>query len=84
MSTYNGFNLPVPFKYGLTFDGGSIIAMALVYVITSIEAYGDITANSMISGQPIEGEKYMKRVSGGITTGGLTAILANGLIRIKG
>ena len=58
--------------------------MALVYVITSIEAYGDITANSMISCQPIEGEKYMKRVSGDITTGGLTAILANGLIRIKG
>lgn len=98
VSTYNGFNLPVPFKYGITFDGGSIIAMSLVYVITSIEAYGDITANSMISGQPIQGEKYMKRVSGGILADGLDSLLAgvfnsfpssifsqnNGLIQLTG
>lgn len=98
VSTYNGFNVPIPFKYGITFDGGSIVAMALVYVITSIEAYGDITANSMISGQPIKGEKYMKRVSGGILADGLDSMLAgvfnsfpssifsqnNGLIQLTG
>ena len=33
-------------------------------MITAIEAYGDITANSMISGEPVEGERFIKRASG--------------------
>ena len=61
-----GFNIPVPFKYGLDFNISSFVAIALIYLITAIEATGDITANSMISGKSIEGEGYLKRVSGGV------------------
>ncbi len=44
-------NIPVPFKYGLNFDVGSIIALGLIYLVTAVEAFGDITANSLISGE---------------------------------
>jgi len=70
------FNFPMPFKYGLSFNISSIIAVGLVYLITAIEATGDVTANSMISGEPIEGEKYLKRVSGGVLADGMNSALA--------
>ena len=92
------FNIPMPFKYGISFDISSIIAIGLIYLITAIEATGDITANSMISGEPVEGEKYLKRVSGGVLADGFNSMLAgifnsfpnsifaqnNGLIQLTG
>lgn len=70
------FNVPMPFKYGLDFNISSFIAIGLVYLITAIEATGDITANSMISGLPIEGDQYVKRVSGGVLADGFNSFLA--------
>lgn len=70
------FNIPQPFKYGLDFNFSSFIAIGLVYLITAIEATGDVTANSMISGLEIEGDKYMKRVSGGVLADGFNSFLA--------
>ena len=76
LQDFGTFNIPVPFKYGVAFDWSSIIALGLVYLITAIEAYGDITANSLISGQPVEGDKFMKRASGGILADGVNSMLA--------
>ena len=76
VQSYGGFNLPLPFRYGLSFDISSIIALGIVYVITAIEAYGDITANSLISGEPVEGEIFVKRASGGILADGFNSMLA--------
>ena len=71
-----GFNIPMPFKYGLDFNISSFIAIGLVYLITAIEATGDVTANSMISGKSIEGEGYLKRVSGGVLADGVNSFIA--------
>ena len=76
VKTYAGLNVPVPFKYGISFDWGAIIGLGLVYLITAIEAYGDVTANSMISGQPYRGEAFMKRAQGGILADGFNSMLA--------
>ena len=76
ITSYGGFNIPTPFKYGLAFDPSSIIGLGIVYLITAIEAYGDVTANSLISGQPLEGEKFQKRSSGGILADGFNSMLA--------
>ena len=73
---YGNLNVPIPFKYGVSFDLSAIVSLGLVYLITAIEAYGDITANSLISGQPVEGEKFMKRASGGILADGFNSMLA--------
>lgn len=76
VQNYGGFNIPIPFKYGLSFDISAIIALGLVYLITAIEAYGDITANSLISGEPVEGKVFVKRASGGILADGFNSMLA--------
>ena len=91
-------NIPVPFKYGLGFNWSAFISIALIYFITSIEAYGDITANSMIGGEAIEGPEFLKRAQGGIMADGINSMLAgvlnsfpnsifaqnNGLIQLTG
>ena len=76
---YSLFNVPVPFKYGISFNLSAIIAFAIVYIITAIEAYGDITANSLISGEPVEGEKFLKRAQGGILADGVNSFIAGAL-----
>ena len=52
------------------------MAIALIYLITAIEATGDITANSMISGKSIEGEGYLRRVSGGVLADGVNSFIS--------
>ena len=74
---YGGVHIPLPFKYGLSFEWSSFIAVGLIYTITAIEAYGDITANSMISGEPVEGDKFIRRVSGGIMADGFNSFMAS-------
>ena len=76
VQSFSGINIPVPFRYGISFDISAVIDLALVYLITAIEAYGDITANSLISNEPIEGEKFVKRASGGILADGFNSMLA--------
>ena len=69
-------NIPVPFKYGVRFDAGTIIGLGLIYLVTAVEAFGDITANSLISGQPVEGPVFLKRAQGGILADGFNSFLA--------
>ena len=76
IQSFGSLNIPVPFRYGVSFDLSAIISLGLVYLITAIEAYGDITANSLISGQPVEGEKFMKRSQGGILADGFNSAVA--------
>ena len=93
------FNIPQPFKYGLPqFDFASILGLAVVYFITSIEANGDITANSMISGRSITDDSYHACVRGGVLADGVNSAVAgvfnsfpnsifaqnNGLIQLTG
>lgn len=98
LNSLGAINIPQPFKYGLSFDWSAFIAIAIIYFITSIEAYGDITANSMIGGEPVQGPKFMKRAQGGILADGINSMIAgvfnsfpnsifaqnNGLIQLTG
>lgn len=98
IQSFSLLNFPMPFRYGIEFHWSSIIAMGLIYLITAIEATGDITANSMISGKPIEGKSYLKRVAGGVLADGSNSMLMgifgafpnsifaqnNGLIQLTG
>lgn len=76
IQSYGGLNIPNPFKYGLSFDPAAIIGLGVVYMITAIEAYGDITANSLISGKEISGPQFEKRASGGILADGFNSLIA--------
>ena len=46
---------------------------------TPVGSYGDITANSLISGEPVEGDTFVKRASGGILADGFNSMLAGAL-----
>jgi len=70
------FSIPVPFKYGFAFDWMAFIPVALIYLITAIETTGDLTANCIISQQPITGKRYIARIKGGILGDGLNSMLA--------
>jgi len=67
---------PIPFKFGFYISWGHIIPMALLYLITTVESIGDLTATSMISGEPIEGDIYIKRISGGVLGDGINSAIA--------
>lgn len=75
-STLGSLYVPIPFRLGVAFNWSSIIAVGIVYLVTAIEATGDVTANSMISGLSVEGKDYVKRVSGGVMADGLNSAIA--------
>jgi len=68
--------LPIPFKYGFAVSWANLIPMALLFLITTVESIGDLTATSMVSGEPVEGELYMQRISGGVLGDGINSALA--------
>jgi len=71
------FSLPVPFKFGFfKIDMAQMFTVAIIYLLIVVEAIGDLTATSMLSGQPVEGDEYVKRVSGGILADGFNSAFA--------
>lgn len=76
VSSLSVINAPIPFRFGLHISWPHVIPMALLYLITTVESIGDLTATSMISGEPIEGDTYIKRISGGVLGDGLNSAIA--------
>ncbi|HAS3168077.1 TPA: uracil-xanthine permease [Vibrio cholerae] len=68
--------LPIPMQYGLGFDWSLFIPLLLIFLITALEAIGDITATSEVSDEPVKGPVYMKRIKGGVLADGLNSALA--------
>src|SRR5699024_6221577 len=50
--------------------------LMLVFMITSLETIGDITATSDVSEQPVSGPLYMKRIKGGVLANGLNSMVS--------
>lgn len=69
-------NIPLPFRYGFGFNIAAFIPFAFLYLITTIESTGDITATSLLTGQPITGPTYFKRIKGGILGDGINSAIA--------
>ena len=72
-------SVPVPFKYGFHFELAAFIPLAVIYLISSVETTGDITANCVISGQPIAGERYIQRIKSGVLGDGINSMIAGAL-----
>ncbi len=70
------FTLPLPFKYGFGFNVATFIPFAFLFLITTIESTGDLTATSLLTGQPIAGKKYFDRIQGGILGDGVNSAIA--------
>ena len=76
LSNLAPINVPIPFRYGIGFNFAAFIPFAFLYLITTIESTGDITATSLLTGQPITGKKYFERVNGGILGDGINSGIA--------
>ncbi|MEG1690474.1 MAG: uracil-xanthine permease family protein [Hafnia sp.] len=68
--------VPTPLYYGLGIDWNLLIPLILVFMVTSLETIGDITATSDVSEQPVSGPLYMKRLKGGVLANGLNSMLS--------
>jgi xanthine permease XanP len=69
-------SVPIPFRFGFAFDWTAFVPIALIYLISSIETVGDLTANCMLSRQPISGPSYIQRLKGGVLGDGVSCMLA--------
>lgn len=67
---------PVPFRYGMSFDFGAFLPFILLYVLTAIETVGDLTATSAVSGEPVSGSLYVRRIKGGVLGDGVNSAIA--------
>ncbi|MEO1081264.1 MAG: nucleobase:cation symporter-2 family protein [Pseudomonadota bacterium] len=67
---------PTPFRYGFDFGFASFVPLAVIYVISTVETAGDLTANCVISRQPIEGRQYLQRIRGGVLADGINSMIA--------
>ncbi|EKU80084.1 uracil-xanthine permease family protein [Massilia timonae] len=70
------FQVPTPLHFGLGFSWSLFIPMIVIYLVTSLEAIGDVTATSKVSRQPVEGPLWMARIKGGVLVNGANSLLA--------
>lgn len=68
--------VPIPFRFGMSFNIAAFIPFILLYLITAIETIGDLTATSAVSRQPVKGGLYMRRIKGGVLGDGVNSLLA--------
>ena len=69
-------SLPTPFLYGLDFDALAFIPIAVIFLISSVETAGDITANCSICNQPVHGSAYVDRVRRGVLADGVNSLIS--------
>lgn len=69
-------SIPQPFKYGFSFDLVAFIPIAVIFLITPLETAGDLTANSIISKQPVKGPLYLRRIRSGVLADGCNSAMA--------
>lgn len=98
LSTLPFLQIPTPLKYGMSFHLDAFLAISVLYVLSTVEAVGDLSATSMLSGRPVEGEEFIKRLKGGICCDGVSSVISalfnstpmaifaqnNGVIQITG
>lgn len=71
--------IPIPFKFGFTFDIHHFLVVGTIYLLSVLEAVGSITATAMVSNQPIQGDEYQSRLKGGVLADGLVSVISSAL-----
>jgi uracil-xanthine permease len=92
------FTVPQVLPHGLAFSWELLLPFAFIYLVSTLEAMGDMTATSQLSGLPTRGDGYWRRLSGGVMADGATCFTSalvggfpsttyaqnNGVIQITG
>lgn len=72
----NLFIVPEPLFYGLSIETSLILPFAIIFLVTSLETIGDISATSELSHQPMKGEIYERRLRGGVFANGFNSLVS--------
>jgi uracil-xanthine permease len=90
--------VPQPFHYGIAFRWDFFVPFIFLYMVSSMETLGDVTATAHLSGVEVGDASYWSRVRGAVMADGLNSLLAgmlnsfpnttyaqnNGVIQITG
>lgn len=90
--------VPRLFPHGFAFDWKFVPPFAFIYLVSMLEALGDIAATSQLSGLPTHGAGHWRRLSGGVMADGIVSTVTgmfggfpsatyaqnNGVIQITG
>jgi uracil-xanthine permease len=68
-------SLPQPFPHGFAFDWKLVPPFAFIYLVSMLEAMGDMTATAQLSGLPTHGTAHWRRISGGVMADGIVSTL---------
>ena len=68
--------IPQPFKYGISFEWSLLAPWIMAYIITTVESIGDLTAVAEVSGEAVDNQQHIDRLSGGIMADGVGSALA--------
>ncbi len=79
MSKAAFITIPVPFKYGFSFNFAHFLVVAIIYLLSVLEAVGDLTATALVSGQKIQGPEFQSRLKGGVMADGLVSVAASAM-----
>ena len=79
MSKAAFITIPVPFKYGFSFNFAHFLVVAIIYMLRVLEAVGDLTATALVSGQKIQGQEFQSRLKGGVMADGLVSVAASAM-----
>jgi xanthine permease XanP len=97
-STGAWITVPHFLPHGLAFDWSLVPPFAFIYLVSSLEAMGDMTATAQLSGLSTADAPHWRRLSGGVMADGVTSTIAaffggfpsttyaqnNGVIQITG
>ena len=67
---------PHLFAYGIAFQWQYLLPFAFLYIVSSIETVGDVTATCQLSGLATQGDDYWSRIRGAVMADGFNSILA--------
>ncbi len=62
--------------HGLSFQWQYLVPFGFLYIVSSIETVGDVTATCQLSGLPTRGDGYWSRIRGGVMADGVNSVLA--------
>ncbi|KAG0292703.1 hypothetical protein BGZ98_002483 [Dissophora globulifera] len=62
--------------FPLSIYGPAVIPLLVTYVLTMVEAIGDVTASCDVSRLPVEGREFESRVQGGVLADGIGGFLS--------
>lgn len=66
--------LPRWMPHGFAFSWSLVLPFAFIYLVSLLEAMGDMTATAHLSGLPTQGRAHWMRMRGGILADGLTSL----------